>query len=236
MNLGNMGIIARKELRDLFMNKGTWISALLFALLFMITNLGSVPPAGPDGLTVVDWPIIYLSLFVGVFCAFVLCGSVFFREKQSGVVETLLCTPLDLRSIWLGKVAGVAVPAYLLGLLSAAGLFLSTKMVIGSIAALSPIAWVHLIVVCPLFILAATGLIGYVQLAMGMKENRLISMGVFLLLIVGLSLSSGLVQEDPGMMGQVVLGLLAFGLVLFSISFGLSKRLNKERIVTSIPD
>jgi hypothetical protein len=61
-------------------------------------------------------------------------------------------------------------------------------------------------------------------------------MGVFLLLIVGLSLSSGLVQEEPGMMGQVVLGLLAFGLVLFSISFWLSKRLNKEKIVISIPD
>ena len=235
MNLEHIGIVARKELRELFINKSTWLSAVMFSLFFVITNLGSVDIA--SGMQAnVDWPVIYLSLFVGVFSAFVLCGTVFFREKQSGVVETLLCTPLDLRSIWLGKVLGVAVPAYLLGLLAAGALVLVTGLWIGPVALPSLVVFFHLLAVYPLFTLAAVGLVGYVQLAMGMRENRLASMGIFVMLIVALSLSSGAVTQDPGMMDQVVVILLGTGGLLFAFSFLLAKRLNKEKIVTSIPD
>jgi ABC-2 type transport system permease protein len=158
------------------------------------------------------------------------------REKRSGVIETLLCTPLDLRSIWLGKVVGVAVPAYLLGLLSAGALVLVTGLWVGPVGEPSALVFFHLLVVYPVFILAAVGLVGYVQLAMGMRENRLASMGIFVLLIVGLSLSSGLVRQDTGMVDQVVIALLAVGVALFGLSFILSERLDKEKIVTSIPD
>jgi ABC-2 type transport system permease protein len=235
VNLEHISIVARKELRELFINKSTWLSAVMFSLFFVITNLGSVG-ISPGERATVDWPIIYLSLFVGVFSAFVLCGTVFFREKQTGVVETLLCTPLDLRSIWLGKVMGVAVPAYLLGLLSAGALVLVTGLWIGPVATPSALVFFHLLVVYPLFTLAAVGLVGYVQLAMGMRENRLASMGIFVLLIVALSLSSGVVRQDSGMMGQVVIALLVTGGLLFAASFLLAKRLNKEKIITSIPD
>jgi hypothetical protein len=61
-------------------------------------------------------------------------------------------------------------------------------------------------------------------------------MGIFVMLIVALSLSSGAVTQDPGMMGQVVVILLGTGGLLFALSFLLAKRLNKEKIVTSIPD
>ena len=69
-----------------------------------------------------------------------------------------------------------------------------------------------------------------------MRENRLISMGVFFLLIAGLMVSSGIIQEDSTLMGQVVIALFAGAVVLLAISFVLSKRLDKEKIVTSIPD
>jgi ABC-2 type transport system permease protein len=236
MNLEQAGIVARKELRELAINKGTWISALVFGLLFTLTSLGTVTTTAEQGGAVsLDWPLIYLSMFVGVFAGFVLCGAVFFREKQSGVIETLLCTPLDLRSIWLGKVLGVAIPSYLLGLLSA-GVLAALSLSVASVAVPSLLVLFHLVIVAPLFISSAIGLVGYVQLAMGMRENRMISMGIFVLLIMGLSVSSGVVQENAALVGEVVVSLLLGAVLLLALSFVLSNRLDKERIVTSIPD
>lgn len=232
-----VGIVAKKELRELATNKGTWISALVFGMLFTMTSLGTTITAAAQGAAVsVDWPIIYLSMFVGVFAGFVLCGTVFFREKQSGVIETLLCTPLDLRSIWLGKVLGVAIPSYLLGLLSAGVMVAVSLASAGTMDPPSLLVLLHLLVVAPVFISSAIGLVGYFQLAMGMRENRMVSTGIFVLLIIGLSLSSGVVQEDATLIGQVVAILLVVAAGMLALSFTLSKRLDKEKIITSIPD
>ncbi len=237
MNIDHIMIVARKELKEIRINKGTWISALFFALFFAVTNIGSVTAGAQPGKAVsIDWYVMYLSLFIGVFSGFMLCGAVFFREKQSGVVETLLCTPLSLRSIWLGKVLGVALPSYLFALFSAGVLVVLTTMSVGAVATPSLLVIVHLIVVTPLFIAASVGIIGYIQLAMGMRENRIVSMGIFILLIAGLSISTGVVQGDASLVNTVVVSLLAAAVLLFSLSFLLSKRLNKEKIVTSIPD
>jgi ABC-2 type transport system permease protein len=192
--------------------------------------------AQPGKAVSIDWYVMYLSLFIGVFSGFMLCGAVFFREKQSGVVETLLCTPLSLRSIWLGKVLGVALPSYLFALFSAGVLAILSVTVVGAVAAPSLLVMVHLIIVAPLFTAAAVGIVGYIQLAMGMRENRIVSMGIFILLIAGLSVSTGVVQEDSSMVNLVVLVLLAAAVLLLALSFLLSKRLNKEKIVTTIPD
>jgi ABC-2 type transport system permease protein len=237
MNIEQVMIVARKELKELAMNKGTWVSALVFGMLFTMTSVGSVlTSAEQSGIASLDWSMIYLSMFVGIFAGFVLCGAVFFREKQSGVIETLLCTPLELRSIWLGKVLGVAIPSYLIGLLSAGTLAVLSLASAKAVAMPSLLVFLHLILVAPVFISSAIGLVGYVQLAMGMRENRMVSTGIFVLLIVGLSVSSGVVQEDAALVGQVVLALLVGAVVLLALSFTLSGRLDKEKIVTSIPD
>ncbi len=236
MKLEQVMIVARKELRELATNKGALLSVLVFGGLFTITSLGSITASAGSGGSSIEWSMIYLSMFIGVFSGFTLCGTVFFREKQSGVIETLLCSPLDLRAIWLGKVVGVAIPSYLLGLLSAGIMAMLSYAALGIAAAPSLLVPFHLFIVAPAFIASAIGLVGYVQLAMGMRENRMVSMGVFILLVFGLSLSSGVVQEDSTLMGQVVVSLLVGAMVLLALSFALSKRLDKEKIITSIPD
>ncbi|MBI0584118.1 MAG: hypothetical protein ISF22_07810 [Methanomassiliicoccus sp.] len=237
MNMDHIKIVARKELREIATNKGTLVTAVVFSSFFLFTNIAPLMSAAEQGDAVpLGWPIIYLSLFVGTFSGFVLCGTVFFREKQSGVIETLLCTPLSLRSIWLGKVLGVAIPSYLLSLMSAGALVALSVVMSPQVTVPVLLVALHLAVVAPLFITSAIGLVGYVQLAKGMRENRLISMGVFVVLIMGLSISSGAVQADASLVTQVVLVLLGVAAVLFSISFRMSRTLDKEKIVTTIPD
>jgi ABC-2 type transport system permease protein len=123
-----------------------------------------------------------------------------------------------------------------MGLLSAGVLAVLSLSSAAPVAAPSLLVLFHLLVVAPLFISSAIGMVGYVQLAMGMRENRLISMGVFFLLIIGLTVSSGIIQEDSTLIGQVVIALFVGAVALLALSFVLSKRLDKEKIVTSIPD
>lgn len=237
MNMENVRMVMYKELKEIASNKQSWVTALLFSVLFAITNLGSVVPAKVPGQAVsIDWQVMYLSMFIGVFTGFLLCGTVFFREKQTGVIETLLCTPLSMREIWLGKVLGVALPSYLCALFSAGMLALLSVMTVSTIAAPSLLIIVHLAVVTPLFTAAAVSIVGYVQFAMGMRENRFISMGIFLMLIIGLSISTGVVQEDAVLVNMVVLVLAIASVLLLALSYALSNRLNKEKIVTTIPD
>jgi ABC-2 type transport system permease protein len=237
MNLDNAFIIARKELKEITINRSALLSTLIFSIFFSLTNYSTMISSSiPGGPISIDWSIMYLALFVGVFAGFVLCGAVFYREKQSGVIETLLCTPLDLRSIWLGKVLGVAVPSYLFALLSVGSFTLLSVLSVSNVIAPSPLVILHLLVVVPLFTIAAIGVVGYIQLARGMRENRIISMVIFVLLFAGLSVSTGVVQEDNLLIGPVVLALMLGAALLFMVSFYLSQRLDKERIVRTIPD
>jgi len=228
-------IIARKEIKEIVLNKGSWTSALLLAVFFSVTNVASVM-SQEGGSVGIDGTLVYISMFIGVFTGFLLCGAVFYREKQSGVIETLLSTPLNLRTIWLGKVVGVTVPAYMMALISVgliSGLMIATG---ADIRPLQPLTVVHLAMSAPLLTAASIGLVGYVQLALGMRENRLINFGVFALLIVGLTTSSGAVSSDLGLLQAVVLGVLLVSAGLLALVYGLTSRLRKEKIITAIPD
>lgn len=236
MNWEGALIVARKELKEISINRGTWISALFLAFFFAFTNMANLISRGEQGAVTIDGFLVNLSLFIGIFTGFILCGAVFYREKQSGVVETLLCTPLNLRSIWMGKVLGVALPAYLM---AAAAVVVMSLFVVQSgitVNTIQPFTLLHLVVVTPFFTAAAVGLVGYVQLALGMRENRIVSFAVFTSLIVGLSISSGLVTENLSLLETVVLGLLVVSLALLGLAYLLSGRLNKEKIVTTMPD
>jgi ABC-2 type transport system permease protein len=233
MSKEGVKIVAKKELREMGSNKGSWISAFFFALFFAWST--SLTNVGNETVYPLEGKVLYLSLFIGVFSGFIMCGAVFFREKQTGVIETLLCTPLNLRDIWLGKVIGVALPSYLMALLSVV-ILAGMASTVASIPALSLILVVELFLVTPLFTAAAIGLVGYMQLAMGMRENRILSMTVFVILFAGLSAMTTMAIEDTSLIAEAVLILLAMAIGLLSLSFALSRRLSKEKIITTIPD
>ena len=152
---GPVLIVARKELHEMLLNKWTLVSAAIFAMLFgLVSGAVTTVPGQPASL---DGHILYLAPFIGAFTGFILCGAVFFREKQSGVVETLLCTPLDLRSIWMGKVIGVTVPAFMMSLLAVIVSYGFSIITYGAVSAPSLIIIVHVLVVTPIFTAAAIG-------------------------------------------------------------------------------
>ncbi len=225
MKMENALVVAKKELKDMGSNRGALASTAFLAFFFGASNAMTATNASFDGLA------LYLGPFVGIMACLFLSGSVFFREKQTGVIETLLCTPLDLRSIWLGKVLGVTLPAYILSLMSVS---LVATMLPGPHT--PTIATVVILVgVVPLLIAASVGIVGFVQLALGMRENRIITLVVFIFLFAGLSSVGQIAIADEGVWIGIAVLLIA-SLVLLAFAALLSNRLNKERIITSIPD
>ncbi len=236
MNWEGVSIVARKELKEIVSNKGNYISILLLPIFFSFIYILRLFSIGEGQALVLDGILLNVSLLIGAFAGFTLCGAVFYREKQSGVIETLLCTPLNIRTIWMGKVMGVTIPAYFL-VLVAVGIISIFALISGMvIQPVQPITIVNLALVAPLFTAAAIGLMGYVQLALGMRENRLINFGVFFVLILGLSISSGLVMEDLSLLGPAVTGVFIASAGLLALASYLSGRVKNEKIITTIPD
>jgi ABC-2 type transport system permease protein len=233
MNWGQMTIVARKEIREITTSRGTVISTVFFALWFGVINAQSVN--GSTSSEMLSVQLFYMAPMLGALMGYLLTGTVFSREKQDGVIETLLCTPLDLRTIWLGKLIGVSVIAYVASLISTVLLIVVAGFLANSLLIPSLIIVLHIALTVPMFTMAVVGLIGYSQLLLGMKENTVIGVFTFLGLFLGLSIVGQLITGS----GQVTLAMVGMMLSvaggLLVLTFYLARYLSKEKVVTTIP-
>ncbi|WP_214084147.1 heme exporter protein CcmB [Methanoculleus sp.] len=230
--MSTFGVIARREIRLALRNRGVVITALIFAVWFpVISALGIAAGAGGDAAAVAG-AIATIILPVGVFMGYLFCADAFLREKRDGTIETLLCAPVSLRRLWEGKVAGVAVPAYLTTLLSAAVTIAAVSTLSGTPVAAEPLLFLHLAAVVPVWIAAAAGLIGAAQLALGMRENQILG---FVFIFGLIFLIAGLQGVVSGISPVTEAVLAAVGLALLALARFIAGKVTKERIVRTIP-
>jgi ABC-2 type transport system permease protein len=236
--MNSIFIVARKEALQILHNRQTLLSAVLIAVIFGGVTIPAMLASGPGpsvpgiaGQTLG----VYVVLLVGVFLGYLFAGQAFLREKQEGTIETLLCSPLSLRQIWLGKVLGVTAPAYGITIAVATMIIAGTGILSGAPVVPDAPVLGYILLVVPVVIAAAVGLLGFVQLLLGMRENQIINMVV----IFGLVFSIGIAQELAGPSFSVtwtVVGVLFAGSIalLLGTSF-LSRFLDRERIVLTLP-
>jgi ABC-2 type transport system permease protein len=226
-------VVGRKEMRELLKNRGTLLSALLFASFFGIFPALSAYNSDNPAVSLNNL-IFYLSLTLGAFIGYLFTGQVFFREKQEKIIETLLCAPVSLRIVWLGKMLGVAMPSYVLSILSSVSIILILN--IPSSAPVVPSAAIifHLLLVVPLFIASIVGLIGFVQLLLGMRENRIVSLLIFMVIFGALYGVRGIMRSDLVVSWMHVGTLLIVSLLLAALTGYSVRHLSKEKIVTTI--
>lgn len=213
-----IGTILRKELLELAAARGTIMLGVVAAAFFsfVLSGSGSIVAA------------FLAPLLTGMGVAYYGCGQVFLREKTDSVIETLLCSPVTLRDLWLGKTLAVTLFADAFAL----GVAALTLIAGGGTAWPMPSAVLLLAAVVPLAIACFVGVRGYAQLLLGMRESHSISLGLLMLLVlilraVGHSAQAFLVPSH--------LGLLALGLAAVLVGLTLCARvLGAERIVTSL--
>jgi ABC-2 type transport system permease protein len=226
-------IVASKEINQIVKSRNVLISAFVFSLVF--GGMAAPSAAGGEGSALLDQLGFSLVLMLGILMGYVLSGQAFLREKQAGIIETLLCSPLSLRQIWMGKVIGVTLPAYGMTLIAAG-------MIIGIANALSPAVLLpsapvifHIVMVVPVLIASAVGMLGFGQLLLGMRENQILNVAIIFLIVFLITLTQGILGPGVTITWSLVGAVLGIALLLLLVTQTLTRFLDTERIVRTIP-
>ena len=220
-------VVARRELLALgrarsVIGAGTLVGLLVGGMPIFTAMVTGVGPAG-----------IYLQAPVlGVFLGYLFAQQAFLREKQDGTIETVLASPLTLPSLWAGKVIGCAGAAALIAIICTGGALVAGAMAAGVPVPLSAGLAVHLFVLVPLVSAVGVGLLGLVQLLLGLRENQILNLGLVMGLIALLSIGQVITGEVPSP-GAEVTAVLAMAVVL-ALLYRLAGRVDPERIVRTI--
>lgn len=228
-------IVFKKELRELLGTRSSVLTGIAFALFFggmySLRLSGDMPLALDLSLGSL---LFFLSTIIGVFLGYSSTSQVFLREKMDQVVETLLCSPASLRDVWLGKTLAVTVFAHIMAL--GAGVVTSgvTSARMGTLALPNAAVILYLVCVLPLVIACLVGALGFAQLLLGMKENRIIGLALFVPIFAGLY-GIGYTSTGTLAIGWLTVGLVALvAIVVLSLIAWSSRFLSRERIVTSL--
>jgi ABC-2 type transport system permease protein len=152
------------------------------------------------------------------------------------VIETLLCAPLSLRELWLGKVLGVTIPAAVLTYLSAVLIVIAGSVFTGYTLIPSAPVLFHIIVVVPSFIAAAAGLLGFVQFVLGMRENQILNFVIIFGIIFLISFTRALIGPAFSVTWAVVGAAFGLALAILLLTAWVTRFLSRERIVITLPE
>jgi ABC-2 type transport system permease protein len=229
-------VVARKEVRQLVKSRNVMFSAIAFVVVFGIFTSPAVLSEAATPGQAMNALGFYLVFVLGVFLAYLFTAQVFLREKQEGVIETLLCAPLSLRELWLGKTLGVTITATVLSYFSAVLITIAGSLFTGYTLVPSGPVFFHIIVVVPAFIAVVGGLLGFVQFVLGMRENQILNF----LLIIGIVFLVTFTQALAGpaftVTWTVVGASFALALLILGLTTWMTRFLSRERIVTTLPD
>ena len=234
MNSINMvWLVAQKEIKSVLRNKGLLLTGSYVGGMFGVLNVLL------SGSTLaINNTLFSTALLAGVFVGYSFSRFVFLREKQEKIIETMLCTPLSLKSIWLGKILGVAIPAYLFSLLAVSLVTIISSIMLHSLLLPSTVTLIHIVGVVPIFITAAISLMGFCQFVLGMRENKII--GYLIVLVLVPFMYPSIFQLILGNVNVVIswfqVGICSiFAVLILAFTTYLSRYLSKEKIVTTIP-
>jgi ABC-2 type transport system permease protein len=225
-------VVTRKEIKNIIRNKGLIFSGLWFGCMFGILNVLF------GGQNTFSNTVYSVALLVVTFVGYSFSSFIFLREKRDKIIEALLCTPLSLRSIWLGKVLGAAVISYLFSLFAVTLVTLISSIMMHYLLLPSIAILIHIAFVVPIFTTATIGLMGFFQFVFGMRENKVVGYLIVLILMPFIYPSIfGLILGDVNtVISWFEVGLCSvFAVFLLALTIYLSKYLSKEKIVTTIP-
>jgi ABC-2 type transport system permease protein len=229
-------IVSEKEMNGIIRTRSQMLVGIFFALWFSVMTAPVILTA-EESLVFDQFNnlLFYFVLMLGIFMAYLFSGKVFFNEKRGGIIETLLCTPLSLRQIWAGKVLGVTIPAYLIALLAAALITVIANIFAASILLPSPAILLHIFLVVPAFIAVAVGLLGFGHLLLGMRENQILNISIFVAIFFAFSIANkNVISGGYAVSWTMVGGMLIAAVLLLALISYLTRYLSKERIVTTI--
>jgi len=215
-------VVVWREFKETLRDKSLLSSVFsVFAFLGMLSATTVKLPISVESI------VFHMAPCLGIIVGFGL-STRFVREKQEGTVETLLCTPLTLRELWLGKVVSLTIPSYIVSVVSTLAFISLRGYTVNALMA------VYLAMVVPVVIASATGLLGFLYYILGMRQVRILNYIVFFTLFATLYLVVGRLASPTILTWRNVSIVLALSLVTFGITYYQITHLSRERIVTTI--
>ena len=209
-------------------------TSLLSGVFVMLVWVGiSIPNAISSELSIMN-TILFMSTMVGFFMVYLFASLIFLNEKRQKTIETLLCAPVSLRELWLGKSITVTILAFIGSLVSALLISIATSILSASTILPEISLLVYLVIVLPLLLLSVSGLFGFLEFVMGMKENKILSFLVFFFIFGFFGFLNSLVRTMDWMNWIFVSVAAAITILLLGISFYASGFISKEKIVTTL--
>ena len=99
----------------------------------------------------------------------------------------------------------------------------------------SPAVFLHIVLVVPAFIAVAVGLLGFGHLLLGMRENQIMNITIFVAIFFAFSLANtNVINGGYAVSWAMVGGMLSIAVLLLALISYLTRYLNKERITTTI--
>ena len=245
--MNKLWVIARKDIREAFRSRSTYIYIAVLVLLTFtyVSNYNSVinSLAGQNSAsqTVSDvsraflnslaytLPMMYSVLVCTIFSAY----SVIV-DKARRNMESLMATPLSLRQIWMGKTLAVTVPSLIIGLgVSTLGYlilnFITVMPKTGFFVTPEPLAIVSALIIVPVLIFSVVTVVIYLQLVIANPRiANFVFTAIFLILFFGTQFLAG-----AGI--RVNFSVIYLGIIVICSlgSYLLSRSFTKERVVLS---
>lgn len=225
--------IVKHEVARFRSNRRVLLSVLIFIAVWGgITIPRMIVSFSANNLPAISF--IFLPTVLAMYVVYITSNQVFYSEKKDGKFETLMCSPLSLKSFWLGKVISAVIPAQILGLLFWLGMSFYIILSFKNMVVFSGPFLAYFIFVLPVFLSSFVGLLAFFQMYFGLKENRFVSIVVFIIIFALLGAGSALVGLSGLQPWLVVLIALLVGILMLGVLSFLMRFLSVERIITTI--
>jgi len=242
----NLRVIIVKDLKDTLRTKAFYgsICLVVFVLATLAIGLGGPIEHLLGQQPVPDENILAVQSLMGttafmaalllmmLFCMYINAYAVT-MEKMKRSLESLLCTPLSLKHIWLGKSLATTIPGVALGLLFAFATVAGINQffvvpILGRFVMPGPAPTVTTLVAAPLIVFGVTSLMMALQFVISnIRWINAAVIGVMFAVTYGLS---PILRFGPGSW-NILLVSLGVAMAVAVLTGFLSRLVSKERII-----
>ena len=232
-------IIIKKELKDFIKDKGNYLALILASLILVylpIQLFVKIAKVNEQSVKMVDFYVLFIVPFVILYIAHCANYNLFAKEKITKTLHSLLATPLDLKTIWLGKSISITILGYFISIITVLAFILIINLYIipvslsiktSTLLLPSLYGFISLFIINPIICLSLIGLIGI--LTFKIKDESKVRLIIFITLIGTVAILKQYIMVN---LSYMIYYHLFFGVFIVLLAIFSTRFLNTEKIIT----
>ncbi len=239
MNIRSLYPVIWKELKEMRYRRMVILGLVIFSVAFLAWILISQSRETLSNTFSEDFRnfaasiVFYAQLFTMFAISMTIIIYAFYNERLEKTLEPLLCTPLNITTIWLGKVIVISLISYLWSIIVTISIIIIFRLFLSFAIPISAPILVQILVVSPLLVAASVGLVGFTLL---LFKNDQVTKYINIFIIIGLTnlvvhfLQRGMIK--PLIISwQLVALFFLISLILIVVIAFCTRFLKKERVI-----